>query len=346
MCALWEPNCRPTGIGSLPHENVDAAMELIARSFSAISFWPQLPQRTQLENMYIQYSEQLPNRVIEDGRIYCDTTDPDMAAMEEFYQYYLAEDFDAFAIGEEYAQGMHRYLNDAAVSDETVAVKGQTTGPISFGMMVTDENRKMLLYSDIYRDLLIKNLQMKARWQETQLEQLHDRTIMFIDEPYLSTIGSAVINLQPDAVAKYIREAIAKLQGLTGIHCCGNTDWSFLLALPFDIISMDAYQYGENFLLYPDALASFLDSGGIVAWGIVPSTEDEVLQETVPHLLERFGSLLETAEHKGLDREKLLRQALITPSCGVGSGTVPVAERVFSFTAALAREVREKYALE
>ena len=57
-----------TGIGSLPHHNVDAALDLIFQYIPNIPFWPQLPKRDIREGMVAQFSENLPFLKIESSR--------------------------------------------------------------------------------------------------------------------------------------------------------------------------------------------------------------------------------------------------------------------------------------
>ncbi len=72
--------------------------------------------------------------------------------------------------------------------------------------------------------------------------------------------------------------AIHAEEALAGVHCCGNTDWSVLLATQVDILNLDAYNYLEYLALFPMELREFLDRGGVVAWGIVPNN-DEIFKD-------------------------------------------------------------------
>lgn len=53
----------PSALGSLPIVDPSAACDLMTQCFPAIPVWPQLPKRTYLENMYVQFSESLPGVV-------------------------------------------------------------------------------------------------------------------------------------------------------------------------------------------------------------------------------------------------------------------------------------------
>jgi methionine synthase II (cobalamin-independent) len=116
-----------------------------------------------------------------------------------------------------------------------------------------------------------------------------------------------------------------------GLHCCGNTDWSIIMDTEIDVISFDAYNYGESITLYPDKLATYLSRGGILAYGIVPS-EEKVVNETVESLINRLSDLFILMERKGIDQDKVRNAYIITPSCGVGSLPVSLAERVLDLT--------------
>jgi hypothetical protein len=111
--------------------------------------------------------------------------------------------------------------------------------------------------------------------------------IIFFDEPSLSFYGSAFSALNREEVVLSLNECIKGLKGLKGVHCCGNTDWSILLFTKIDILSFDAYGYLENLSLHPKELKKFLERGGILACGIIPTSE-AVLKEGVQSLVKRF----------------------------------------------------------
>ncbi len=60
-----EFGCLPTVIGSMPHTDPAAACSLVTRFLKDIPAWPQLPNRSFLENMYVQYSQGFPGVVVE-----------------------------------------------------------------------------------------------------------------------------------------------------------------------------------------------------------------------------------------------------------------------------------------
>jgi hypothetical protein len=85
-----------------------------------------------------------------------------------------------------------------------------------------------------------------------------------------------------------------------------------------DIISFDASSYMDFFLLYPAEIGRFLEQGGNIAWGIVP-TLTFTGKETVESLLSLLQTGLARIISWGLTPELLARQSLLTPACGMGT---------------------------
>jgi len=339
----FKPKGLPTAIGSMPHTDPVEACSLAIKYLPDIPVWPQLPNRSFLENMYAQYSEDLPGVIIEDERIYIDRSVDLSDGMEKLYVDYIENDLDGHAISRTYAPGFYEFLSRKL--DSAVAVKGQVTGPISFGLVVTDQNRRPTLYDETLADAIARHLRLKAAWMEKELAKLSAETIIFLDEPYLASLGSAFVALDNDTVINLTNEALAGLAGLKGMHCCGNTDWSVLMATDIDILNFDAYNYGEALALYPVDLKAFLERGGVLAWGIVPSEEETLPNVTASGLLGRMQSLMDSLVGKGINRDVLLEQCLITPSCGMGSISQPLAEKALQLTAEVSKEFRCLYAL-
>jgi hypothetical protein len=174
----------------------------------------------------------------------------------------------------------------------------------------------------MFRDVIVKGMEMKARWLLRKFSFLECPQICFIDEPILSAFGSSTyLSVERSDVVGCLSEVVAavhKEDALAGTHCCGNTEWTILIDAGVDIISFDAFQYGDTIGYYPDQVKAFLEKGGILAWGIVPSsgTADE---ESVESLSLKLGNLMDGLAAKGIDRELLVERCLLTPSCGTGS---------------------------
>ena len=79
-------------------------------------------------------------------------------------------------------------------------------------------------------------------------------------------------------------EFFSMLDGPRGIHLCGNPDWDFLLNLDMDILSMDIYTNGEIFSSYTQSIKRFLDRGGVLVWGIVPTGYELFAKESLGFL--------------------------------------------------------------
>jgi methionine synthase II (cobalamin-independent) len=334
-----------TGIGSFPHQDEKEVFRLILENFPEIPFWPQLPKRSFLEGMVVQYSEGFPclrwNE--KEQRVWIETSQGFEKEIEKFYQRFEEGDLEPFQITEDFAGGL-RILKDLSSKDHREKIKyikGQITGPITFGLALNDQEQKPIFYDPSLRDILVKHLSLKARWLEKKYHDLFPGvpTILFFDEPSLSSFGSAFSGLNREEVVHSLNECFDAVKGLKGTHCCGNTDWSLLLSTHLDILSFDAYDYLETLSLYPKDLNAFLERGGILAWGIVPTSE-AILKEDAQSLVKRFKEGVETLSKKGID-QALLQRAIITPSCGTASLSIPLAERVCELTAELSRRLRD-----
>ena len=345
MSDKFAPEWLPMAIGSLPLSDVAQAWSWISEYLPQIPAWPQLPRRSYLENMYVQFSERFPRLVLdrEAQRIYVDTAQDLGSALERLYLAYLKGDLQYGALGPDYAAALHYLLDtEGLLTEPPVAIKGQVTGPISWGLTVVDQDRRPLLYDEILADAIAKHLRLKASWQEQQFKHMAPQTIMFVDEPYMSSFGSAFVSLSRDQVLTLLDEVFAGIEGLKGVHCCGNTDWSILMSTSVDILNLDAYQYATSLSLYPEDVSAFLDRGGIIAWGIVPAGP-AVMGETADSLIERLLGAMDLLVQKGLSLDNLLAAGMITPSCGTGSLDPKVAERALALTSEVSAKMRARY---
>jgi len=346
----FEPCCLATAIGSLPHKDPEQAVKVVLENIPNAPTWPQLPANGLNEQMEAQYSESIPRVVLdrEKGRMYIDTSGDTSADLAEFYEKYCADDFEAFGITSAFSQGIYALESALEAAGGTRPfVKVQTTGPLSFGLSVVDQNKRAIYYNAEFVDVIVKALAMKCRWQIRKFKPFAQQVICFVDEPILSAFGSStyVSVTRDDSVARLgeVIEAVHAEGALAGVHCCGNTEWPILIDAGVDILNFDAFDYGDTILLYPDAFKAYLKGGKALAFGIVPTNSAKIHAQTADSLAAMFCELVEKLDKAtGLDTELICRQALITPSCGTGSLPVADAELVFRTLHETSAKLRRK----
>ena len=343
----FNPQCTATAIGSYPHQSTQAVCDLILKTTPEIPFWPQLPNLDFRELMDFQYCEGIPRVVLntEEKTMHIDTSGDFSSEFEAFYENYLAENLDYFKISPEFSRGLYKMEEMLLKADRSAMkyFKTQITGPVTFGLSTKDENKKDIYYNEVFRDVVVKGITMKARWMLDRFKALGCDQICFVDEPVLSAIGSSTyIGVQRNEMVACMSEVIEALHkdgALIGTHCCGNTDWTILIDAGVDIINFDAYEYGETIALYPEQVKGFLEKGGVLSFGIAP-TSDKILSETPESLVKKLNQCMDNLASKGISRSLIFDRCLLTPSCGTGSLSVEVAEKVMNDLAEVSRLMR------
>jgi len=342
MSAKLEFGCLPTAIGSMPHTNSGEACSIIMKCLPDIPAWPQLPQSSPKENMIIQFSEGFPGVVIEGDKIHIEPSANFESELEQIHIDCEQNDAREYGISIEYAAGLHAFLSEATGSK---IVKGQVTGPITWGLRVTSQDGLGILYDDTLAETAAKFLRLKASWQENILRQISPNTIIFVDEPYLVSLGSVFTPIPEEKVPALLEEVIKGIKGVKGLHCCGNTNWSVLLDTKIDILSFDAYNYASSLSVHSDKVKSFIERGGSIAWGIVPNEEEALAKESLSSLRDRLEEAMAPFTRDGVKFRQLIAQGLITPSCGLESLSPEAASQALELTAKLSQDLRSRYAI-
>jgi len=305
-----------TGVGALPHTDPKQACDDVLALFPAFPYIPTLPDRSQLESIVFNDSEQLPGRIIRDDRLLFDSARDQTAAMEKVYMDYVEGNFRDYGLHKEYASAfiemMSRKLPGVKV------LKCQVTGPVTFGMQVVDAGKRPIYYDSQLADVLSKMIALKARWCEQEMKKNTgvSETLVVLNEPYLASLGSSVVPVDKETVRAGWEDIAALVEGGLGIHCCSNTDWEFVLSLDPSVISIDAYATAKEFLLYSDTVVSYMERGGIVAWGIVPADTKLFVTETTDSLYDKYLAI-RTQLCSRMPEKLFDAQSLITPSCGI-----------------------------
>ncbi len=349
-----------TGIGSMPNNDAEKALDIIKQTINQGPHWPQLPKRGRQESFIRQYLTPLVRLGLVDiqsgdSPIFNDNAPDWLEKVEKFYEYYLAyeeggasaeETLSFFAIPPEAASGFHLFLEQGWDNMSPVPhfLKGHISGPLTVGLQVFAQDKSAVFYREDLRDILTKTLTLIAAYQVNEMKRFSLPVVIFIDEPGLLTFGqSSYVSLSRDDISdslEQIVKGITRAGGIAGSHCCSGVDWSILFDLPFQVINFDAYGFFESMLVYARHLDTFLSKGGCLSWGVVPTSE-EVETETVDTLKQRFFDGLDRLSRQGVDKWRLLEQYMITPSCGAGALSEAQTERVYLLTAQLTRALEE-----
>ncbi|MGF7185078.1 hypothetical protein GGQ84_001164 [Desulfitispora alkaliphila] len=349
-------NFSATGIGSLPHRDVDEANRLIRDCFSKIPHWVQLPMRSYNEGFINQYLESLIKlelvKTVEGKTPQFDTeSDSWLEQLTAFYELHIRaeveeEALNYFGFSKNSALGFYSYLDKvkSGYFEDIVAVKGQVSGPVTLGLQVTEHNRRSSYYNSQLRDVLVKTLANHAKWQTKKLVETGYPAVVFVDDPGLYSLGlSTHITLTKEQVLedlKAIFNAVQEAGGIPGSHTCAKTDWPMLLDSGIKVVNFDAYQYFSSLAVYPEEIDAFLKKGGILAFGIVPTSE-YLIKETVDSLYKKLFNQLNQLVKKGVNEKRLMEQIMITPSCGAGALNIDLSIQVYETTRLLGEKINK-----
>ena len=335
-------NLLTTAMAVMPHRDVDRAL---ATALSLdVPFWPQLPLLSYYEDMYVQASEHFPGILVNmENRSVRFSMDKFTAELEEALAH--LEEPGYFDISETYSVVYHRFLK-MDLSDRP-AIRGQLEGPISFGLNVVDQDQRPILFEDTVRSFLLDFMARRINVQLNRLKAMNPNAFMFVDEPGFQYIFSAMSGYDSITARQDMERFFAGVERPRGVHLCGNPDWDFLLGLDLDVLSLDVYSNGEIFVSFAKPISRFLERGGCIIWGIVPTNFEPFAKEDQKSLGERLSGHWRILEQKGIDRQLLLSRSMLSPAtcCLVNPDGELTVEQAFERVQALSIALRERFHL-
>ncbi len=343
-------------MGIMPHKDVDKALDLALGL--DIPFWPQLPHVSLYEDMYVQTSQNFPGIEInfDKGRL-AFRTEKFQESLEDYFT--KMDQTETYALTPEYSAVFHKFLSRDL--DHYKAIRGQITGPVSFGFKVLDENLKPIIYNEEVKSILFDFIQKKVNLQYQQLKAKNENAFVWVDEPGLGYVFSGLSGYNEQQAKEDYYQFVQGIEGPKGMHLCAEVNLPYLLELGVEILSFDAFQIGFMPKEYASSVAEFIKKGGIISWGVVP-TEFKALETQTP---EKLASLLTgyweiVSENTGLSLDRIAEQALIAPArCCLVELAIEAAERsknanieekiverAFSFLPELSQILKKRYGLK
>ena len=335
-------NLLTTAMAVMPHTDINRALE--AALSMDIPFWPQLPNYSYYEDMYVQAAEHFPGIILDvDKRTLRLSMERFIHEFEETMVHFDEPEY--FDTSKTYSVVYHQFLSLDLF--DRPAIRGQLEGPISFGFNILDQDERPILFDDTVRPFMLEFMAKRINVQLDRLKRRNENAFMFVDEPGLQFLFSAMSgygDIKAKADLDIFFDMVNKPRG---IHLCGNPDWDFLLGLDLDILSLDIYTNAEIFSAYASSIQRFLDKGGIIVWGIVPTGFESFEKEDLSSLIYRLESVWNILAKKGIDKPYLLSKSLLSPAtcCLVNPDKEKTVEKAFQTIKKMSSELRKQYRL-
>jgi len=316
----------PVSIGSLPHLDRGAAISFVLDSTPELPAAPTLPRLEPLELMIPQAVWGVSGiELAPDGTI--SVPDPRVVDPE-------APLGDPGLVGRPF--GTWRSFLDR-VAGRVDPIKLQLTGPLTLGLTLIQAGLEPAHAHNV-----------AARAVTTRAGHLLDLAaarapgtpvLLVFDEPGLVGGLRSDLCLNPDGVIDLLSGVLASVEGraITGVHCCGPTDWHLLIQAGPNLVSLPV---GADVTGSAGAVGAFLDRGGWLAWGAVATNEPlgEQPSRSWRNLSGQWCALVQS----GCDPVLLRRHALVSPACGLALHDEAQTEHVFSITRRLSEKIHDQ----
>lgn len=336
-------NCLTTAMGILPHDNIAEALQV---SLAVdIAFWPQLPRYSFYEDMYVQVSENFPGILLDAEKRKIQLNTPNFYQELPAYAEHSADE-NIFKLSAHYAAALNTFLQQDL--SKYKIIRGQSVGPVSYGLKIADENLKPIIYNDDLRTFLFDFIARKVNMQYRQLQAVHPLPFVWVDEPGLEILFGPFTGYSSDRAHKDFQAFLDLFEGPRSVHLCGNPDWSFLLSgLDLDILSLDIFSNGHIFTRYVDEVRAFLKRGAIISWGIVPTLTEELNTASVHYLTGKLEAYWRYLDSQGVGMDMILDRAWLAPArcCLINPDGTKSVEKAFQFINQMSALLREKYNL-
>lgn len=335
-------NLLTTAMAVMPHTDPERALEVALST--DVPFWPQLPNYDYHEDMYVQAAEHFPGILLDmEARTLRFSMDKFIVELEDTLGHF--DDPAWFDISPEFSVVYHRFLS--LDLSERPAIRGQLEGPISFGFNIIDQDERPILFDDTVRPFMFEFMAQRINVQLDRLKELNPNAFMFVDEPGLQFLFSALSGYGDHKAKEDLELFFSTIERPRGIHLCGNPDWDFLLGLDMDVLSLDIYTNAEIFSSYAPSIKRFLEKDGVIVWGIVPTGFESFEKERIDSLSVQLENVWRILWERGIDRDLMLAKSMLSPAtcCLINPDREKTVEKAFSWVQKLSKTLREKYGM-
>ena len=318
-----------TTIGTLPHADPSAAVQFVLTSQPRLPALPLLPNWSPLERRIPQAASGIPGVTVRaDGSLDISPSRRGHTSLDP------EATFSDTAFALPAYRVLHHFLD--ALASWAGPAKFQVAGPITLGLALQRAGVSDTVAFQVAGNVLCGRVRALLDLVKARAPLV--APVVFVDEPGLRSIGEPGFPLGPNEAVDLVSSVLATIEprGTTALRCGGPADWPLVLAAGPQILAVPAT---PSMIDVAGTLDQFLEGGGWVAWGAVP-TEGPMFG--VNRLWRELAGLWCDLVRSGVDPVRLRTQALVTPVAGLGRYGVQQAEAVLSLVDNLARRLYDQ----
>jgi hypothetical protein len=343
MGLSFRPNCATLARGLLPHQQMQAATQLLLALTPEIVSLPRLLRRTGTDSELRQSMAGFPGLIEGPGDALYVNREVAEAELDRIALAFLRNDGLANPPAVEQQLQLGDFSRALVAGPRPKAIVVECYGPVSSALMLTDEQERPLLYIPELRETVVQHLALRLSWYAMQLQALTNEVIVCLYEPMLDALGSPFSPLERDEGLALLDQVLRSVPQPRGLVLSGAARWEGLLGLPLDLIVCDAYDHQAALVEAASAVQLFLEQGGKLGLGVVPSDpallEDESVNDCVARVQQLVGALVE----RGIAAEQLAAAMLITTSDGLALASPGMAEQALQLCAYTTEQLRAIY---
>ena len=300
-------------LGILPHKNIGAVVDIVEKHFPQAPFWAQLPNFSAIEGQFLQFLVNIPGikSDVSKKRKYIDTN----SYLYQSRSVEIIKDYDELSL-----EILKKYKPNSVFFENFLRIielnkpkfaKGQVYGPISIGLLLSDEKGTPIIENGKVMDLILKSICLQCIAQICEMKNVCPQIApyIFVEEPEICKVISSEkgrkVRKKYLSMLKTISLAIKNNGGIPVFHSPHCHDWSLAIEAGFEVLSFNTDSQFVTLLNPNIRLDHYLNAGNKLAWNLLPSDVEELMKTSVNDLFTKYTEEVNRLKsfyklHKGL----------------------------------------------
>ncbi len=316
-------NFKNLPVGDLPYDDIQLCKRMMLRLYENLPFLPELPLIDANDNIFNRTFNGIDCIKIKDGKILLPDAENDkfvltLMKLDKIYNCETLSDFDDFVNDAPYMQ-IYEAMLEKFKPKYTVL---HLFGPFTFANSVFNRNAGLLLTDRNYRKFIIQLITIKALWYIYKIKSISPETkpIIMFNENLLYKFGTLKRtneSITNDSISSLFAKIFSKLKkagAVIGVQSFEKCNWQLVLDANYvNIISFGAYNNPNNLNIIADSVNNFLARGGIINWGIVPVSNENIIKSlNIDYLFSKFQTTLEDLASEGVSADLLYKNSTVS----------------------------------